>query len=214
MSETTDTAGSGETADTGATETTAAAAAADSGTEAAAGEAKQSFTQRQLDDMVRYRVKKKDQELADLQAKLQEFEDAKKSDLEKAQAQVKKLEREASDASKRAQESALRAAVVAEAARKNVIDPDAAFALLDRATLELDDAGSPTNIADAMDALLTAKPYLVQQAGRTPSADLGARGKNPGTEQLPREALTTMSPGEIVQAQKAGRFDDVLGRAR
>jgi hypothetical protein len=100
--------------------------------------------------------------------------------------------------------------VIAEAAKKNVVDPDAALALLPRATLEFGDDGEPTNIAEAMDELLQAKPFLVAPAGGARgNADQGARG-GAGKSQLRREDLQTMSPADIVKAQKEGKLDRVL----
>ena len=126
------------------------------------------FTQADFDRAIKHRVgealNKQKQQFADyddLKAKADaydELEASQKTELQKAQDRAAELEKQATDAVARAKEASLRSAVVAEAARKNVIDPDAAVALLDRSALEFDDDGTPKGVAEAMEALLTAKP--------------------------------------------------------
>lgn len=172
------------------------------------------FSQADVDRVVRDRLARQKAQFADYDAlkdrasKLDELEEAQKTELQKAHDRAAELEKQATDAAARAQEALLRSAVVAEAARKNVVDPDAAVALIDRATLEFGEDGAPTNVTDVMDALLKAKPYLL--GGRsTGSADLGARtGAVEG--QLTREHLKSMTPEQIVAARKEGRLDSVM----
>lgn len=170
------------------------------------------FSQADLDRIVKDRLARQKAQFADyedIKTKLSDFEQASKSELEKATERAAQLEKQIQDASARAQEALLRAAIVSESAKKNVVDPDAAFALLNKADVLLDDQGSPTNVPDLIDSLLAAKPYLA--GNRTSgSADLGARGdKTPG--QLSRADLQSMSPEAIVQAQADGRLRDILG---
>ena len=148
----------------------------------------------------------------DLKEKASKFDEAQAeqmSELEKATERAATLERDLEAANAAKQDSLLRAAVISEAAKRNVIDPDAALALVDRSLLEYGDDGSPTNIADAMETLLAAKPYLVGGGNTRGSADLGARGSK-GPE-LTRDDLKKMSPAEIVKAQNDGRLDHLLG---
>ena len=174
------------------------------------------FTQADVDRIVQDRLARAKatppSDYDDLKAKaarLDELEAANKTELEKANARAAKLEREAEQAKTRAQEVTLRSAIVAEAARKQVVDPDAAVALIDRAALEFDSDGSPTNIADAMDSLLKAKPYLAGGGARGGSADQGARSGGPA--QVTAAELKTMRPDEIVKAQEEGRLATLLG---
>lgn len=190
----------------------AGAAAADASTE-------RTFSASDVERIVRERVARMKTEppadYADLQAKakqLADLEAANQTELEKAQTRAAELEQQAATATATAREALLRSAVVAEAARKNVVDPDAAVALLDRTALELDDQGAPTNIADAMDSLLKAKPYLVGGT-RAGSADQGARD-NGGGNAITREQLKNMTSAEIVKAQNEGRLDQLLGGAK
>jgi len=173
------------------------------------------FTQADVDRIVKDRLARAKaappadyEDLKAAKARLDELETANATELEKAQKRAADLERQASDATARAQEALLRSSVVAEAARKNVIDPDAAVALLDRSAIEFDADGNPTNIADAMDSLLKAKPYLTG-GSRAGSADLGARGGD-GKGQLSRDALKNMTPEQIVKARKDGSLDALM----
>jgi len=148
----------------------------------------------------------------DLKAKAAEFDklqESQKTELEKANERAAKLEREKTAAEELAQRRTVESSIVAEAAKRGV-DPDIAVAMIDRASIDFDDDGTPSNLASVMDALLQAKPSLAGGARGT-SADQGAR--NGGPEQVSQEALQSMSPAEIVKAQKEGRLDSLLGRS-
>lgn len=171
------------------------------------------FTEEQVNKIVQERLAREQKKYADYDdlkakaSKFDELDEQNKSELQKANDRAAKLERDLADATAAAQDSLLRSAVISEAAKRKVVDPDAALALVDRSLLEFGDDGSPTNIADAMDQLLKAKPYLVGGGtGTRGSADLGARGGD-GKGQLGRDALKTMTPEQIVKARREGRFD-------
>lgn len=172
------------------------------------------FTQTELDKIVQDRLAreaKKYDGFDDLKTKAAEFDklqEAQKTELQKATDRAAEFEKKAADAETRAKETALRAAIIAEAAKKNVVDPDAAAALIDRGSFEFDDAGAPTNVAEAMDALLKAKPYLAG-GGTRGNADQGARD-GAGANQLSRDALDNMSPEQVTKALNEGRFDTLL----
>lgn len=171
------------------------------------------FTQAELDKIVQDRLARQRaqfQDYDDLKTKAAEFDklnDAQKTELQKANDRAAALERDLATATEERQASLLRAAVVAEAAKRNVVDPDAAVSLIDRSAIEFDDDGAPTNIAEAMDSLLTAKPYLAG-GGRRGSADLGARHGDAG--QVTREQLKTMTPEQIQQAEREGKLATLL----
>jgi hypothetical protein len=202
----------------GGEETEEEKAARETAEAAAAAAAKdKTFTQADVDRIVQERVARakatppEDYEaLKASAAELEQIKEANKSDLEKEKARADKAEAAAKAATEAAKETTLRSAIVAEAARKNIVDPDAALALLDRTTLTLDDSGAPTNLAEAMDSLLTAKPYLAGGGTRTPgAADQGARvGGGSGVEQL--ASTDGMSADQIAAALAEGRLDTYL----
>lgn len=174
------------------------------------------FTQDDVDRIVKDRVARVKatppddyEELKSAKEELDRIKAENQTELERAQSRAAELERQAADAIADRQDALLRSAVVAEAARKNVVDPDAAVALIDRASLEFADDGSPTNIASAMDELLKAKPYLVGGGRSGGSADLGARGGDAGKGQITREQLKTMTDAEIAKAHEEGRLTEL-----
>jgi hypothetical protein len=188
--------------------------------EAAAREKK--FTQADVDRIVQDRLARdrkerpSDDEIAELRDKAKKFDDAEAanaSDLEKAQKRAEKAERDREEALTRVKETNLRSAILAEAAKpdRKVLDPEAVLSLLDRSKLELDDDGTPKNIAEAMDALLTAKTYLVDGGTGTTTrsdADQGARQTTGGVEQL--KSTDGMTAEQIADAAAKGQLDEYL----
>lgn len=185
---------------------------------AGSGGGEKTFTQADVDRIVQDRVARVKntppedyEELKAAKQRLTEIEEANATELEKAQKRAEEAERNAQAAAERLKETTLRSAIVAEAAKKKIVDPDAAVALLDRSKLELDADGTPTNIADAMDALLEAKPYLLaaSQGGTRGNADQGAReGGNGAVEQL--TSTEGMTAEQIAKAVSEGRLNDYL----
>lgn len=174
-------------------------------------------SQEQFDAMVRDRIARVKatppadyEDLKAKAAKLDELEKANQTELERAQHENETLRKEIESERAARTEASLKAAVVAEAAKRNVIDPDAAIKLIDRKTLEFDDTGAPLNVADVMEELVTARPYLVAQPGTRGSADQGAR-QSGGTKQVTEAELKTMPWQEIEKARKEGRLKHLLG---
>jgi len=145
------------------------------------------MTQSELDALIareKARAKKPYADYDDLKSKLSEFEAAEEerkkaamTEAERLQAEVaaaKQAAEEAETARKQALETANQRAIKAEfklaAAgvniRKDAIDD--AFLLVDKAGISVDDGGNVVGIADALAALVAAKPYLVEQAPGKP----------------------------------------------
>ena len=72
----------------------------------------------------------------------------------------------------------------------NIIDIDAAFALMDKSGVKVGDDGSVTGVKEALEALATARPWLVKQAAPSPSGT-GSTGNFPRGE---RQATTRLRP--------------------
>ena len=185
-------------------------------TDPAEAQPERTFSQADLDRIVKDRLARQRAQFADydeIKGKLSEIEQASKTELEKALEKAAEFEKRMQDNEARAREALLRAAVVSEAAKKNVVDPDAALALLNKDALEFDEHGQPTNVPDLIDSLLIDKTYLAGKPRTTTgSADLGAReGNTPG--QLTRDDLKSMSPAAIVQADQEGRLRDLKSGA-
>jgi hypothetical protein len=206
-----DGAGAGDAGASGEAAASAAAAADAAGTGADA--AGRTFSQADVDRIVQERLARAKttppadyDELKTKAAGFDKIEEANKTELQKAQDARAKAEREASQAAELVQRTRLESSIVAEAAKRGV-DPDIAVAMIDRSTVEFDGDGKPTNIADAMDSLLQAKPQLAG-GSRGTSADQGAR--NGGADQLGRDSLKTMSPEAVTQALSEGKLDRLL----
>jgi len=101
------------------------------------------------------------------------------------------------------------------AAAGKLANPADALHFLDTSKFEVDDDGEvdETEIADAIETLLKDRPYLA--AATAPrfqgTGDGGARKGSTGPKQLTDNDLKTMTPEQIVTAQKAGQLKDLLG---
>ncbi len=113
--------------------------------------------------------------LRELESKLKADEDAKLSEQEKLQKRLKELEQLTES-----QEKALRAAtteyeVKLAAARLGIVDPEAAWKLLNVSDLEFDESGKPKNLENALKELIKNKPYLAGTVARNAGAGSGSR---------------------------------------
>lgn len=174
------------------------------------------FTQADLDKIVQERLARERQKFTDYDdlkakaTKLDELEQERKTELEKLQERAERAEADRTRAEERARSALTRAAVVAAASGK-VVDPEAAFVLLDQSQIVYDDDGLATNVAELIDSLLEAKPYLA--ASTEPSSPSGERPANQGgrgTTALTRADLKTMSPEEIDTARRKGELDHLF----
>jgi hypothetical protein len=182
--------------------------------------APRTFSQAELDKIVQDRVareRKKYEGHDELRAKAEEYDklqEANRSELEKAQARAEKAEAEAAEVRAEAQATRIRSTLLAEAskAERKIVDPEGALVFLEGADsdlLERDEAGNPANIAQAFDALLEKRPYLVapEEKARPGAADQGARGG--GVKQASEAEYAAMTPTEKVEARKSGRLTSI-----
>jgi hypothetical protein len=118
------------------------------------------------------------------------------------------------DANAKANARILKSEIKAAAAGK-LADPSDALAYLDPKSFEVDDNGDvdAEELADAIDDLLTRKPYLAAKAVSRfqGTGDGGAARKASGPSQLTRQDLKGMSPAAISKAKADGRLNKVLG---
>ena len=102
--------------------------------------------------------------LRELEKALKEKEEAELSEQERLQRRVAEYEARLAELERDRQERTLQYEVKLRAAAMGIVDPDAAWRLLDLAAIEFDEDGTPTNIDEALEALVKAKPYLRSQA--------------------------------------------------
>lgn len=100
-------------------------------------------------------------------------------------------------------------------AKGRLADPADALVYLDLEDFEVGDDGEVDSeaIEDAISDLLKRKPYLAADTGEKfrGGADQGARGKQSKPSQLSKDDLKTLTPAQIVQADKDGRLNALKG---
>lgn len=150
-----------------------------------------------------------------------------KAELRELKAQLAAREKPASEAADQPDADAIRREATqaanarilkseVKAAAKGVLtDPADAFRYLDMDAFDVDDNGDidADEIADAIQELVTNKPYLAAATARRfqGTGDGGAARKASGPSQLTRAEMVRMSPEQIVSAKAEGRLNTVLG---
>lgn len=137
------------------------------------------FTQDELDAIVRDRVRRERKSWE------QKIEDEKKkaamSEAERLKAEKEEAEKNAAAAVERANQRLIRSEVIAQAAKLNIVDPDAAYALMNKEDVKVEDDDTVTGVKEALEALIKAKPYLVgstdtKKTGDDQGDDKGSKG--------------------------------------
>ena len=126
-------------------------------------------------------------------ARADELEQAQLTEAEKMEARAIEAEKKATDAQAQIADAMIASQVKVRASQMGVIDPDAAFVLLDRTNVQYAD-GAVTGVDDAIASLLEDKPYL-RGTNRTPNI-------NPESGQ-PVQAVR-LTPLQIEAAQMMG----------
>lgn len=140
--------------------------------------------------------------------------EAKAQGTEAEHAQQLEAKRIQDEALSKANERILKAEVRANAASK-LADPADALRFIDLSEFEVGSDGEVDSsaIAQAIDDLITSKPYLAAQSGGRfqGDADGGARKDATKVAQLTRAELASMTPEAIDQARLDGRLNTLLG---
>ncbi len=140
-----------------------------------AGDAGKTFTQAELDAIIEKRLarakKDADKALEDERKK------AQMTEAERLKAAKDEAEAKAEKALATANEVLVRAEVKSIAADMGLVDGDAAYALIDRDSVELKD-GKVKGVKEALEALVKEKPWI--KKGETKGGSVGA-GTNPGS---------------------------------
>jgi len=92
---------------------------------------------------------------------------------ERLKAEKGEAETKANEAIVKANQRLVRSEILNKAANLGVIDTDAAYKLLDKDDIDVDDDGNVTGVEEAIKALITAKPYLIK---KTSSDDTNKSG--------------------------------------
>ena len=126
----------------------------------------------------------------DLAAKVKEFEDSQKSELEKAQEAAKEARDRAKVATEKARNANLKSALYDKAADLGIGSPSLALKALNRSKIEWDDSDEPSNIEAVLEALLEEEPLLkATPKKKTASTDAGGGAGGGEPPQLSQEQL-------------------------
>ena len=159
------------------------------------------FSQEQVNAIAgkaRLEERSKYQDYEDLKSKAAKFSEMEKAQLtkeEKAQRETAEWQRKATDAEGRIATTAIRSEVLVKASQKGIIDPDAAYRLIDRAGIAYSEDGVK-GVDEALEALVAAKPYLRGVAPTAPN--LNPKGG------APAPVVTGLTQEEREYARKLG----------
>ncbi len=175
------------------------------------------FTQEELDGIVRDRLERERRKYADYEqlkdaaGKWAEHEEAQKSALDKLNDQLQALKAQAEQAARERDGLKIRQAAVTAIAAKGVPVErlDAAWKLMDAGALKLAEDGAVVGLAEAVEGLIKTNPFLLPVPGapKVPAGDAGADG---GEDKLRAQALLDAINGRgasrpaFVQLRKPG----------
>lgn len=136
--------------------------------------------------------------LRELEAVVKQNQEAKLSEAERLQKRLAELEHEREEWARERQERTLRYETMLTAQKLGIVDPDAAWRLLDLKQIEFDEDGQPQNVEKVLRDLIRARPYLAGGPSASPT--------NPArsASRLTLEEIRRMTPEEINR-----RWDEV-----
>lgn len=174
------------------------------------GSSEKLFTQADIDRMMNKRwgeEKDKDAELKDLRAKakkLQEIEDAQKTEFEKLQERLGQLENQATQTAAENKRLKLNAKIASVAGQLGAVDPNDPNFVMATQAIDPDGNGADDQIKSAIEALKTQRPYLFgnRQSHLEPFNPEGGPGQR-GETDAQKRARIYGSGGEIFDTEKA-----------
>ncbi len=148
--------------------------------------------------------------MRELEQAVKQHEEAKLSETERLQKRLSELEREQATYQRERQERTLKYETMLQASRLGIVDPEAAYRLLDLTKIEFEDDGTPKNVEAALKDLLKAKPYLAsQQPSSIASTNPARSAVSPAVftrSQLRDPAFFKAHRDAIMQAVREGRI--------
>jgi hypothetical protein len=115
------------------------------------------------------------------------------TEIEKIRAEKEEADKKALAATIKANRTLIKAEVISQATKLNIVDPSAAFALMDLDNVSIDDNGNVKGVNLSLKALIKEKSYLigenvVKSSGDDQNAGTGKKKKNFDMNQLIRRA--------------------------
>ena len=142
-------------------------------------------------------------QLKERAAKADELEKAQLSDQDKLEARAHEAERKAEAAIQQVASAVIASEVKVRASQMGIIDPDAAYLLLDRTNLSYAEDGKVSGVDDALTQLMEDKPYLKGLPSRAPNLNPQTGEPAPAlrltTDQLEAARLMGLTPEQYAQ---------------
>ena len=108
-------------------------------------------------------------QLKERAAKADELEQAQLTEAERLTQRATEAEKQTAEANTQLTNALISSEVKVKAVQLGIIDPDAAYLLLDKSSVKYDTKDGVTGVVDALTQLLEDKPYLKGAAGRIPN---------------------------------------------
>ena len=157
--------------------------------------------------------------LRQTQEELKALRDAQLSETERAANRLKELETQQQTWQRERQELLTRQEVERQARKLNLVDEEAAYRLLDTASIEYDASGKPSNVDALLAQMAESRPWLKGSAGAQQGASVptsNASVTNPArpaagqqgvftTNQIANRAFYEANREAIMQAAREGR---------
>lgn len=137
------------------------------------------------------------------QQRLQELEDAQRTDLEKATLRAESLATQLEAAQAAHRDALIRAAVEREAHQQGAVKADVVYRLVDRTAITLDESGEVKGADKAVKALLEAEPYLKANTAATTAVPGTPR---PNGQAPTREDRVAHATERLAQSGRYGRL--------
>ncbi len=106
---------------------------------------------------------------AELEAKVKADEESKLGESEKLTRRLAELEKSLTEAQTRHTERVTRYEIMLAAQKLGIVDPDAAYKLLEPGAITYDDNGQPQNVEKALRELAAKRPFLVGSNPTSPT---------------------------------------------
>jgi len=188
------------------------------------------MTQDELDALIAKRIGQTKRQYADydeVKTKLSEFESAESERQKAAMTESERIQAELSAAKQAAEEAEGKSAAAIKAANERIIKadfklaansvnirPDAledAFLLADKAGISVGEDGAVIGVKEALDALVAAKPYLVEVVAPNKPKQIGDPNNPSKDNQRTNEQLLAEA---AEKARKSGRLEDQAAYAK
>lgn len=125
------------------------------------------------------------QELDELKANQSKADDEKLKKNQEFETLATKREAELQAANTRLQELQIQIAVERAATKAGIVDSDAAYKLIDRSKVKVNNEGQVEGIDEAIKSLVESKPYLIGKGGSASTIGAGSNPAEPGQKTHP-----------------------------